>query len=354
MEKNKVANDHQIMNEYMHSLIRTLQKEVQRQFLSNPNLYIYYKYNSDKLIIYIFVKVISNKSWYKDGDIYYLIKVGKDYPEKPPYVCCMTDFHDKIGIFDMRNIQKNLVGDWSQKYTINHIINELLIYGDTLAFQVENKLLPAVGEYVYHTYIYDLNDFLLNSENLFFRTYYLDPNNKSDISKNEKYMILTKTTILFFSNNKPEKKNLCQLEFKFELIWIDSLRRFSNTKYPEFNFFEIIWNSHSNYSDKFVFGTKNDMNINNKIHDLIIDRRRFLLNNFKYFEKYKDNSVDVMEKIINIKESFLNNYRFSISLFEQIHKTYRKIISLFNSFNDDGYQKYVQRLQIFISKYKSN
>ena len=352
MEKKYSLNSHQIMNDYMHSLINSLQKEIQSQFMSNPKLYIYYKYNSNNLILYIFVKVIKKNPWYKDGDIFYLIKVGKDYPEIPPYVCCLTDFHDKVSIFDMRNIQKNLVGEWNQKYTINHLINEMLTFSDTLAFQAENNLLPTVGEYTYNSYIYDLNDFLLNVDNLFFRVYYFAGSKKNtDITQNEKYMIITKTMVLFFSCKNPDRKQLCQIEFKFELTWIDSLRRFSNQNYKDLNFFEIIWNNHSNYSDKFEFGIKADLNMNNKIYDLIIDRRRYLLNNFKYFEKDKDNSVEIMEKIINIKEAYLINYRFSKSLFEQIHKLYRKIISLFNSYNYEGYQKYVQKLQMFISKY---
>ena len=351
MDKNKDINNHQIMNEYMHSLIKTLQKEVQSKFLSNPKLYIYYKYNSNKLILFIFVKVTKRNPWYKDGDINYLIKVGKDYPEKPPYVCCLTDFHDKISIFDMRNIQKNLVGNWNQKYTINDLINEMLTFSDTLAYQAENKLLPTVGEYIYNSYIYDINDFLLNNENIFFRIYYLADDTDSDIYKNEKYMILTKTTALFFSNKDPNKKQLCRIEFKFELTWIDSIKRFKNSKYPDFYFFEFVWNTHSNYTHKFVFGTKTDMNTNNKINDLIIDRRRYLLNTFKYFEKHNDNSVEIIDKIINIKESYFYNIRFSRSLFDQIHKLFKKIISLFNSYNDEGYQKYVQKLQMFIGKY---
>ena len=341
MEKNKDSSNHRIMNEYMHSLINTLQKEVQSQFLNNPKLYIYYKYNSDILILYIFVKVFKRNPWYKDGDINYLI-------------CCLTDFHDKVSIFDMRNIQKNLVGDWNQKYTINLLINEMLTFSDTLAFQAENRLLPTVGEYIYNSYIYDLNDFLLNNENIFFRIYYLADDSGKDIYKNEKYMILTKSTALFFSSRNPNKKQFCQIEFKFELTWIDTIRRFSLSKYPDFYFFEFIWSNHSNYTHKFVFGTKTDMDTNNKLYDLIIDRRRFLLNNFQYFEKHNDNSVDIMEKIINIKESYLSNYRFSKSLFDQIHKLYRKIIGIYNSYNDEGYQKFVQKLQMFINRYGQN
>ena len=144
MEKNKDIDNRNITNEYMHSLIKSLQKEVQSQFLSNPKLYIYYKYNSELFILYIFIKVTKRNPWYKDGDINYLIKVTKDYPQKPPYVCCLTDFHDKVSIFDMRNIQKNLVGEWNQKLTINHLINEMLTFSDTLGYQVDKTLLPTV------------------------------------------------------------------------------------------------------------------------------------------------------------------------------------------------------------------
>ena len=352
--KDKNINNYQIMNEYMHSLIRSLQKEVQSNFLSNPKLYIYYKYNSKMLTLYVFIKVHKRNPWYKDGDINYLITIGKDYPKKAPYVCCLTDFHDKINIFDMRNIQKNLVGEWNQKCTISHLIAEMLTFSDTLAFQAENDLLPAVGEYIYSSYTYDINDFLINNENLLFRIFYLADEKNVDIYKKEKYMILTRTTALFFSRKNQNKKQLCRIEFKFELTWIDSLRTFSNSKYPEFIFFEFIWNNHSNYLHKFVFAIKKDMKTDNKIYDNIIDRKRDLLNKFKFFEKHNDNNAEIIEKIINIKQNYLNNYRFSRSLYEQINKLYKKIINIFSSFNDEGYQQYVQKLQMFLGKYEKN
>ncbi len=56
--------------------------------------------------------------------------------------------------------------------------------------------------------------------------------------------------------------------------------------------------------------------------------------------------------IKNIKEGYSNIVIYSISLFEQIHKLYKKIIDIFNFFNDNGYQMYVQGLQMFLNKYK--
>ena len=118
VNNDKKERNHQLMNDYMHSLIKSLQIEIQNKFSNNPKLYIYYKYNSVKLILYVFVKVIKvikRNPCYKDGDINYLITIGRDYPEKAPYVNCLTDFHEQISIFDMRNIQKNLVGEWNSQ-----------------------------------------------------------------------------------------------------------------------------------------------------------------------------------------------------------------------------------------------
>ena len=165
-------------------------------------------------------------------------------------------------------------------------------------------------------------------------------------------MIITNTTVLFFASKNNKNKKFCRIEYKFELTWIDSIRRFSMSKYPGFYFFQFIWNNHSNYLEKFIFGTKSDRKINDKIYDMILDRKRYLLNNFKYFEKYSDNDVETIEKIIEIKKNYLKNVRFSKSLFDQIHKLYIKIINIYNSLNQEGYKTYVQKLQMFLAKYE--
>ena len=57
------------------------------------------------------------------------------------------------------------------------------------------------------------------------------------------------------------------------------------------------------------------------------------------------------KKIINIKEKYLEIH-FTRNLFYQINKLYRNIIDIFNSMNDEGYKKYVEKLQNFLSKYE--
>ena len=351
--KKEKENEIKVIQEYMKSTINTIKEEINKKFAKdNNNLYIYYKYNVEKRVFNIFVVVIKKNNCYKKKEITYLIKVGEGYPNKAPLVYCLTDFNEKIDIFDMKNIQKHLIEQWKQNNTICDLIVELNSFSDAIIFQVENKLLPDIGEYYYNSYIYDINDLLLNKNNIFFRVYYFtDAENTADIKKNERYMIITKGTILFLNSSNPRKKNNCLIEYKFDLTWIESLKRFSLQKYPNYIFFRFEWNNHSNYMYKFVFGTNEDKDVVNKINDIIVDRKRYLLNNFKYFEKYNDNDVETLEKIINIKEKFLE-MKFSQYLYYQTHKLYRKIINIFNSMNDEGYKLYVNKLQNFISKYE--
>ena len=345
--------DLKILNEYMQSTINNIKSEINNKFSKEKNkINIYYKYYSEKRIFSIYFIIFNNDKNYKTKDITYLITITEEYPQKAPNVYCLTEFHEKLDIFDMKNIQKNLIEQWKQKNTVSDLLSELLIFSKALAFQADNMLVPNIGEYHYNSYIYNLNDFLLNKNNVFFRVYYFSSQEKNkDINKNERYMIITKNCILFLANKIPDKKNLCILEFKFELTWIESLKKFNASKYPDFSFFEFIWNNHSNYFHKFVFGTKGNKSIVNKINEMILERKKYLLNNFKYFEKFSDNDVPTLEKIICIKEKFLD-IAFSKALYYQIHKLYRNIINIFNSMNDEGYKNYVNKLQKFITKFE--
>ena len=347
--------DSKFIEEYMLSTINTIKSEIENKFSKyKKDLYIYYKYNSNKRIFNIFVVIFKKQFSSYKRDITYLIAVGEEYPKIAPKVFCISKIHDKIDIFDMRNIQKNIIEQWKQKHTVNDLISGLLNFADIIIFQADNKLFPNIGEYHYNSYIYDLNDFLLNKNNIFFRVYYFsNKENSADLNKNERYMLITKNTIIFFANSNEKLKNLCIIEFKFELTWINELKSYPVKKYPDYTFFEFIWNNHSNYLHKFVFGTKNEKGVVSKIKDCVIDRKRFLLDNYKYFEKFNDNDVETLEKIIYIKEKYLE-MTFSRNLYYQVHKIYRNIINIFNSMNDEGYKKYVDKLQAFISKFEGS
>ena len=345
--------DLKILNEYMQSTINTIKKEISNKFSKEKkNINIYYKYYEEKRIFSIYFIILNNNPKYKTKDITYLITIDEEYPQKAPNVYCLSDFHEKLDIFDMKNIQKNLIEQWKQKNTVSDLLSELIIFSKALAFQADNMLLPNIGEYHYNSYIYNLNDFLLNKNNIFFRVYYFSSHEKNnDINKNERFMIITKNFILFLAIKNPNRKNLCILEFKFELTWIEDIKKYFVSKYPNYTFFEFLWNNHSNYLHKFVFGTKGNQPTINKINELIMERKKYLINNFKYFEKFSDNDVETLEKIINIKEKFLD-ITFSKTLYYQIHKLYRNIINIFNSMNDEGYKNYVNKLQKFITKFE--
>lgn len=72
---------------------------------------------------------------------------------------CLSDFHKYIDIFDSRNIQKNLIPNWSTTSKLSDLIKTIPILIENIEFQISNKLLPDVGEYYINSFHYDLNDF---------------------------------------------------------------------------------------------------------------------------------------------------------------------------------------------------
>ena len=102
-----------------------------------------------------------------------------------------------------------------------------------------------------------------------------------------------------------------------------------------------------------MFAIKDDKKDTSQIKDIIIDRKRYLLNNFKFFEKNNDNNVQIIEKIIDVKQHCLEKV-YSKNIFYQIQKLYNSIINIFNSMNDEGYKIYVKKLQDFLAKCSKN
>ena len=345
------GKDMKLLKDYMKSTVNSIKTEIKEISKKNKNINVYYRYNSEKLIFNIFFTIkIKDNNNIKNNDITYLITLGEEYPKIAPMVFCLTEFYEKLDIFDMRNIQKDLVYDWKPNNKVNDLLKELLNFHDILINQTDNKLLPNIGEYIYNKHIYNLNDFFLNKNNAFFRVYYLKHKEITNID--ERFMIVTKSKILFLSNHEQKLKNKCVLEYKFDLTWLESLKCYSLSDYPEYFFFEFEWNNHSSYLRKFIFATKFDKEANNKLNDIIVDRRKYLLDNFKYFEKHNDNDVKTLEKIIDIKIKCLDK-KYSKSLFCQVHKLYKSIINIYNTMNDKGYKLYVDKMQNFFSKFKN-
>ena len=116
--------DPKLLQEYMQSTIKTIKSEIEEKFSNiSKYIYIYYKYDQKRIIFNIFVVVLKIEHYkYIKKNITYLITLNEEYPQKPPKVFCLSNFHDILDIFDMKNLQKNLIEQWKQKNTVNDLI----------------------------------------------------------------------------------------------------------------------------------------------------------------------------------------------------------------------------------------
>ncbi len=71
---------------------------------------------------------------------------------------------------------------------------------------------------------------------------------------------------------------------------------------------------------------------------------------FNYFSNYTLNNIQEIEKIISIKENILKNKEDEF-IFRGIIELYQKIIEICTVQNDDGFQKYIDKLHNIIEKY---
>ena len=69
----------------------------------------------------------------------------------------------------MRNIQKNIIPKWTSTNTVSELIEELPNLCNDFEYQLEQSLLPIMGEYFINSYKYDINDFFRNQNNKCFK-----------------------------------------------------------------------------------------------------------------------------------------------------------------------------------------
>ena len=361
-ERNKTNKNR---NQY---IINKIKDEMNSKFNNFPDLYIYTRHSNDSNIFRIYV-VLSHNSVYnkRNKDINYLIVVLLgEYPKNPPMVFCLTEFNKHLDIFDMRNIQKNLIPEWNNNCTVNDLIVKLPSFTDNVDYQVSNKLLPDIGEYIIETIYYNLNDFLLNPNNKFFRVEILS--NHSSDGKNkfyETYLIITKTNLIFLRPEHGKKKNICYIQYIININGIERLRRFlkEGEDFEGLSCFKIInnkyidnkYNMNGNLDgNRSIFSRTvciEEKNLNMKeINDLINLRKTEIRNNFKYFENSQSNDVKEIEQIIGIKENIIK-YQIDENIFYQIHELYNKLIEISSNKDNIDFSVYVKKLQIFLDKY---
>ena len=335
-------------------LEQIIREEIQNEFGNDKNIYIYDKILVKYNIIEIFVILLNNTSYNRRQiDITFLIIIREDYPKNSPLVFCLTEFNKNLDIFDVRNIQKNLILNWTTYCKLSDLIKNIPILIENLDSQVTNKLQPDIGEYYINSLHYDLNDFLLNINNKFFRVKInIISNNNEDIF--DMYLIITKSNLIFLKPCYEEKKNICKIRYIINLIEIIGLKNYpnSNEELKGLVSFQIILDeksSNKKINDLIIFVEEKNLIIN-QINSLIKERKEKILKKFKYFEKSEMNTISDIEKIIEIKKNLIKKKKDE-NIFNQIHELYNKLIEISSNKEGEDFSKYVKDFQNFLGSY---
>ena len=335
-------------------LEQIIREEIQNEFGNDKNIYIYDKILVKYNIIEIFVILLNNSSYNRRQiDITFLIIIREDYPKNSPLVFCLTEFNKNMDIFDVRNIQKNLILNWTTYCKLSDLIKNIPILIENLDSQVTNKLQPDIGEYYINSLHYDLNDFLLNINNKFFRVKInIISNNNEDVF--DMYLIITKSNLIFLKPCYEEKKNICKIRYIINLIEIIGLKNYpnSNEELKGLVSFQIILDeksSNKKINDLIIFVEEKNLIIN-QINSLIKERKEKILKKFKYFEKSEMNTISDIEKIIEIKKNLIKKKKDE-NIFNQIHELYNKLIEISSNKEGGDFSKYIKDFQEFLGSY---
>ena len=335
-------------------LEQIIREEIQNEFGNDKNIYIYDKILVKYNIIEIFVILLNNTSYNRRQiDITFLIIIREDYPKNSPLVFCLTEFNKNMDIFDVRNIQKNLILNWTSYCKLSDLIKNMPILIENLDSQVTNKLQPDIGEYYINSLHYDLNDFLLNINNKFFRVKInIISNNNEDVF--DMYLIITKSNLIFLKPCYEEKKNICKIRYIINLIEIIGLKNYpnSNEELKGLVSFQIILDeksSNKKINDLIIFVEEKNLIIN-QINSLIKERKEKILKKFKYFEKSEMNTISDIEKIIEIKKNLIKKKKDE-NIFNQINELYNKLIEISSNKEGGDFSKYIKDFQEFLGSY---
>ena len=346
-DKNKIKHIEQIIRE-----------EIKNEFKNNKNIYIYDKISVKYSIIEIFVILLKNSDYNKrEIDITFLIIIKEDFPINAPLVFCLTEFNKNLDIFDVRNIQKNLIPNWTTYTKLSDLIKNLPILIENIDSQVSHKLLPDIGEYYINSLHYDLNDFFLNVNNKFFRAKIIKNNYNDEDDIYDMYLIITKSNLIFLKSCYEDKKNICKIKYIINIVEIIRLKNYSNSNedLKGFSCFQIVLEEkteNKKLSDLIICVDENNLIIN-QISQLIVERKEKLLKKFKYFEKMGKNKINDIEKIIEIKKNLIKNKKDE-NIFNQIHELYNKLIEISSNKEGEDFSKYVKDFQNFLGSYDKN
>ena len=200
----------------------------------------------------------------------------------------------------MRDIQNKLVLYWSNSNKISDLIKELPTFCDIYEKQVKEGLLPNIGTYYLSPYIYDINDFFQNNNNICFKI--KTPYTKdSELLLKDLFLVITSSNILILEPVVKNSKNICIMNFHGDLFAVEKIKeKKGNEKIFEgYYTFQIIWNNNINVKMK---------ELEKKIKEReIVEKRNIELEQKEREEKQKklDEQRKKYEKSIQDKKIFL-------------------------------------------------
>jgi hypothetical protein len=255
----------------------------------------------------------------------------------------------------MRNIQRNLIPKWNSGNKISELISLLPDFCNGFEYQIEQGLLPSIGDYMINSYKYDINDFFRNPTNNCFRIVVPNKNYKENVTYfYPRFFVVTSRSFLLMESVDEKYKNICRINYVGDLYAIEKIEKFINTdeEYKDLSCFKIRWNKkYSNPLDMIMCGDVKTFVVKN-ICDCLEKRREKIKKHFKFIEKNEDVEIDTYEKIIEIKKKLVED-KINDAIYEDINNLYQKIIEILASLSGDDFKKYVKSLQDFINKYDS-
>ena len=267
---------------------------------------------------------------------------------------------DNADIFDMRNLQKDLIPKWSTSNKISELIEELPNLCNNFEYQVGKGLLPNLGEYSINSYEYDINDFLRNPNVKCFKILIADKKKEESKETNfyNRYFVITSSTFIILVSTNEKYKNICKINYVGELFEIEEVKEFfeSGEEYKDLRCFKIKWNKNCNNKLNYVMCVKNgdeeksEKSVITNIRECLIKRRETLLKAFKYIQKNENVDIKTYDEIIQIKEKLIEN-KTNEAIFEEINYFYQKIIEILSRSSGEEFTKYLEKLHKFIDSY---
>ena len=253
----------------------------------------------------------------------------------------------------MRNIQRYLIPKWTSSNKISELIEELPNLCNNFEYQISQGLLPNMGDYSINSYIYDINDFMRNPNNILYKILILNKNEEEDDTTfYKRYLIITSIAFIIAEAIDEKYKNTCKINYVGDIFEIDRIDRFIITEeeYKDLSCFKIKWNKNYNNQLNLTMCGDSKSLIVKKITKCLEERREIIKNSFKLIQKNDSANIKIYENIINIKEKLVED-KINDSIYEEINGLYQKIIEVLASLNGNDFKKYLEKLQNFINKY---